>query len=64
MQALIQKINEILIIIESEYPEIYRFLDENPITIARSDHPELNESVMEDYLRSLQLLLKNHVESH
>lgn len=63
MQELLHQISAITQKIESEYPELYRFLDENPIALTRSDHPEVNEADMEEYLKSLQLLLKNHVES-
>ena len=64
MQALIQKISEIIRQIESEYPELYRYLDENPITLPKTKHPKVNEEVLDEYLRSLELLLRNHKKSH
>ena len=50
--------------IEKDYPELYAYLDENPITMPSADHPDMNTSVMEDYLESLKQLLKHHIETH
>jgi len=49
---------------ESQYPELYQFLDENPITLPLLPHPEMNKAVMEYYLQSLQELLDHHVKTH
>tara|TARA_R110002012_G_scaffold39330_8_gene108849 strand:+ start:3838 stop:4017 length:180 start_codon:yes stop_codon:yes gene_type:complete len=49
---------------ESQYPELYQFLDENPITLPLLPHPEMNKEVMESYLQSLQELLDHHVKTH
>jgi hypothetical protein len=50
--------------IETNYPELYKMLDENPITIPSKTHPEMNIKIMEDYLESLKQLLKHHLETH
>lgn len=49
---------------ESQYPELYQFLNENPVTLPMEPHPEINKKVLENYLQSLQQLLQHHEETH
>ncbi|WP_368074162.1 hypothetical protein [Polaribacter sp. L3A8] len=46
------------------YPELYRYLDEDPITIPSIDHPKMNTKVMAEYLESLKQLLLHPIEAH
>ncbi|AOW22055.1 hypothetical protein [Urechidicola croceus] len=50
--------------IETNHPELYQFLDENPITIPSVDHPNTKLKIMNDYLNSLKELLRHHLETH
>lgn len=50
--------------IETNYPELYRSLDENPLTIPTKQNPHIDKEVMQDYLESLKQLLKHHLETH
>ena len=50
--------------IEVNYPELYATLGENPITIPIADHPDMNISIMEDYLESLKQILKQYTKTH
>lgn len=50
--------------IETKYPELYKYLGENPVTIPSEDHPDINLTVMKNYLESLKSLLKHHIETH
>lgn len=63
MQQLTKEINELTFKIEQEYPELYRYLDENPITIPCCDHPEVNTKNFSDYLDSLRSLLNTHIKN-
>ena len=63
-QNLIDQINELTTKIETQYPEIYRFIDEQPITVSCKGHPESNEKPLRDYLDSLKQLLQHHLEHH
>ena len=63
MRDLIKQITDITKLIEIEYPELYQYLDENPITLSRRKHPKVDEEVMREYLNSLQILLDNHRRS-
>ena len=50
--------------ISVNYPELYTTLDENPITIPSKVHPDMNVSIMEDYLESLKQILKQYIKTH
>ena len=50
--------------IETNYPDLYRYLDENPISIPADDHPTINDEAMLKYLNSLKELLKSYIETH
>lgn len=63
LQALLAEISKLTKTIETNYPELYQFLDENPITIPSESHPTINRNVMQDYLESLKQLLKHHIET-
>ncbi|MER3374671.1 MAG: hypothetical protein RIM83_08560 [Allomuricauda sp.] len=66
MKELNSIMNRIVVLtntMESEYPELYQFLDENPITLPLFPHPEMDQEIMEYYLQSLQELLDHHVKT-
>lgn len=62
--TLLNEITELTHTIESYYPELYRFLDENPMTIPDRSHPKIDASVLQEYLESLKKLLAHHVDTH
>ncbi len=64
LRYLLTEISELTSAIESDYPELYQFLDENPMTLPTIPHPEVNRKVMEDYLQSLRQLLEHHLQTH
>jgi hypothetical protein len=49
---------------ELNYPELYKFLDEDPITLPCNGHPNMNQQILDDYRSSLQQLLLHHKETH
>lgn len=61
---LTKEINELTLKIEQEYPELYQYLDENPITIPCCDHPQVDTKNFSDYLDSLKQLLEHHLANH
>ena len=50
--------------IGTNYPELYNFLDENPMTIPANSHPHIDKETMLEYLESLKQLLRHHLETH
>lgn len=63
LKSLLTEITEFTNTLESDYPELYRNLDENPMTLPKSEHPELNKRVFQDYLESLKQLLEHYLET-
>ncbi|MDO9275963.1 MAG: hypothetical protein Q7T92_10500 [Lutibacter sp.] len=62
-QPVLAEITQLTNNIESNYPELYQFLDENPNTIPSEKRPIINMEVLRDYLESLRQLLKHHIET-
>jgi len=64
LKYLYEKITDVTAQIESNYPELYRFLDENPITIPSKEDSVLDKKILEGYLNDLNQLLQHHIETH
>jgi hypothetical protein len=48
LKEIIKEINDLTLKIELEYPELYQYLGENPMTIPNSEDPELNTKLFSD----------------
>ena len=64
LHSLLTEITKLTTTIETNYPELYRSLDENPMTIPAVKHPHIDKDIMEEYLESLRQLLSHHLETH
>jgi hypothetical protein len=64
LKNLLREITDLTLEIETRYPELYRFLDENPLTLPVSSHPHIDKAVLQEYLQGLQDLLRHHLETH
>ena len=64
LRKVIVEIEKFTTNIETNYPELYRSLDENPVTIPTKQNPQIDKEIMQDYLESLKQLLKHHLETH
>lgn len=64
LSYLLKQITELTNTIESDHPELYRYLDENPMTLPTKASPKLGKKAFLDYLESLQELLAHHLETH
>jgi len=62
LQKIITEITQLTNTIETNYPELYRSLDENPLTLPVSESPHMDKKVMAEYLESLKQLLGHYVE--
>lgn len=63
IQKINNEINELTLKIEQEYPELYQYLNENPVTVPCCENPELDTKVFSDWLESLKDLLKDFIEN-
>ena len=64
LSKVVVEIEKLTTNIETNYPELYRSLDENPLTIPTKQNPHIDKEVMQEYLESLKQLLKHHLETH
>jgi len=64
LQDIIAQITRLTINIETNYPELYATLNENPLTIPAMEHPSINTNILEDYLNSLKQILKQYIKTH
>lgn len=66
MRELNSIMNRIVVLtntMESKYPELYHFLDEDPMTLPVLSHPNIDKKALENYLQSLHELLEHHVKT-
>ncbi|TXD52014.1 MULTISPECIES: hypothetical protein [unclassified Polaribacter] len=61
LQSIRIEITELTTTIETNYPELYKNLDENPITLPERNHADTDKQVLQDYLESLKQLIKHHI---
>lgn len=64
LNKIVTEIEKLTTTIETKYPELYRSLDENPITIPTKKHPQVDRESMREYLESLRQMLKHYKETH
>lgn len=63
LNGILSEITQITVYLETNYPELYRFLDENPMTLPATNHPNMDRQIMQEYLESLKQLLERHIET-
>lgn len=63
LRELLTDITKLTTNIETNYPELYIFLEESPETIPSTNHPDITLAIMQDYLESLRQLLKHHLKT-
>ena len=61
---LLNEINLITLEIETKYPEIYKFIEEDTLTLPFREHQPINAEILFDYLESLKELLSHHKKTH
>jgi len=64
LHKILNEITELTLNIETNYPELYRSLDENPLTSPVIQHPHMDKEIMQEYLESLKQLLNHYLDEH
>ena len=64
IKDLITRINILTTKLKTEYPELYTFIEEQPITVPAMSHPDTNSETLKDYFQSLEHLLQHHLKTH
>ncbi len=63
-KALNEKILKITLLIQNDFPELYSFIEEMPVTIPDSNDPEISLNNLKKYHNSLEVMLKNYKPTH
>ena len=61
---ILQEITKVTTEMETSYPEIYKFLDEDISTLPFREHPKINFEILKEYLDSLNQLLQHYKKTH
>lgn len=51
-------------VIDEKFPELTKYIEEMPVTIPNKNEPEINETNLKDYQRSLDVLLNKYAANH
>ncbi|MFC4722841.1 hypothetical protein ACFO5O_10950 [Geojedonia litorea] len=63
---ILAEISRLTIYIEENYPELTKYLEENPLTISgnSSSQGNLDDKALSDYLNSLKSLVETYKKQH
>lgn len=64
LNELMQEVIQITSKIETEYPELYTYLGETPLTACVNDEKTLCAEDLKKYLDTLKSQLNHHIETH
>ncbi|NDV16232.1 hypothetical protein GO009_09360 [Muricauda sp. TY007] len=64
LNSILNRITILTNTMESQYPELYHFLDEDPMTLPVLSHPNIDQKTLENYLQSLEELLGQYAKTH
>ncbi|HLP64832.1 hypothetical protein [Flavobacterium sp.] len=58
------KIMKVTMVIQENYPELLKYLNEMPITVPIDSNPEVNVKNLQKYYDNLLSLFRNYVAEH
>lgn len=64
LKNVLQEITDLTFTIKTTHPELYRFLDENPMTLTVKPRPQVDKKALQEYLQGLKQLMQHHQETH
>jgi hypothetical protein len=64
LQLLMREILELTTLIETDYPELYKTLDETPVDLGPPKSDTISHNDLCHYLETLRTLLKKYIEEH
>jgi len=59
-----EKIMKVTMVIQENYPELSKYLNEMPVTIPIDSNPEMNVQALSKYYDTLLTLFRNYVAEH
>lgn len=63
-ERIIKKIVALTTTIETNYPELYNYLDETPLTVSSCLSSKNNLVLMQDHYESLKQILEHYIQIH
>ena len=64
LNKLMQEVVKLTTLLETEYPELYKFLDETPLSIGKHPEKEVTITDLKNYLQTLKSQLEEHIKTH
>ena len=64
LNTLMQEIISLTNNIETNYPELYKYFNETPISICETEEKTICIDDLKKYLETLKSLLSHHIETH
>ena len=64
LQKIMQEIIRLTTEIETSYPELYKYLDETPLSLDISSEKSISTNDLKNYLDTLTEQLKDHIKTH
>jgi ubiquinone/menaquinone biosynthesis C-methylase UbiE len=64
LHKLMQEVLKLTTKIETEYPELYRYLDETPMSFGKHPEKEVTIADLKNYLQTLREQLEEHIKTH
>jgi len=64
LDKLMAEITRLTSELETSYPSIYQFLEEQEVTLPAFEHPHMTEKIFAEYLENLKQLLFRYKQSH
>lgn len=64
IHQLMQEIIQITTEIETNYPELYNYLNETPLDLGDTKEKTIRTNDLEHYLVTLKSQLQHHIETH
>ncbi|MDX1272672.1 hypothetical protein [Bizionia paragorgiae] len=62
LHELLNKVTTLTMRLKTEYPELYVYLGEDPITIPSVSDPHMDATILKEYISSLKGMLKSHLK--
>jgi hypothetical protein len=64
LHKIMQEVVDLTTLIETKYPELYKFLDETPISIGKQAEKDITVTDLKNYLQTLKSQLEEYIKTH
>ncbi|MFN3754886.1 hypothetical protein [Flavobacterium sp.] len=64
LNQLMQDIIQLTTEIETQYPELYKYLSETPLSLCETSSERVHTTELVQYLETLKSQLQHHIETH